>query len=166
MKPQITQKEQNAEVKRIYLLFIRGSGCVNFMNKPQRTQSSQKRDNRGNTLLCDLQRLFRNVITCHFDFSVNSVIDILHNKNQNGCVMNRFNSVFIVPIFIGMCLSAGRLYSADVLAWGYNWLGQLGDGTNTDRFEPVKTHNLTDVIAISAGREHSLAIGKLTGVEE
>jgi len=80
--------------------------------------------------------------------------------------MNRFNSVFIVPIFIGMCLSAGRLYSADVLAWGYNWLGQLGDGTNTDRFEPVKTHNLTDVIAISAGREHSLAIGKLTGVEE
>lgn len=166
MKPQITQKEQNAEVKRIYLLFIRGSGCVNFMNKPQRTQGSQKRDNRGNTLLCDLQRLFRNVITSHFDFSVNSVIDILHNKNQNGCVMNRFNSVFIVPIFIGMCLSAGRLYSADVLAWGYNWLGQLGDGTNTDRFEPVKTHNLTDVIAISAGREHSLAIGKLTGVEE
>ena len=41
-------------------------------------------------------------------------------------------------------------------AWGRNHRGQLGDGTTTDRLEPVKV--MDDVIAISAGYYHSLAI--------
>ncbi|MCK4352994.1 T9SS type A sorting domain-containing protein [candidate division WOR-3 bacterium] len=73
--------------------------------------------------------------------------------------MNRFNA-FIVPIFIGMCLlaGAGRLHAdAEVLAWGYNCYGQLGDSTTIDRCEPVQTH-ITNTIAIVAGRYHSLAL--------
>jgi alpha-tubulin suppressor-like RCC1 family protein len=41
-------------------------------------------------------------------------------------------------------------------AWGFNWLGQLGDGTTTDRHRPVQV--LTDVVSVAAGWEHSLAI--------
>ena len=41
-------------------------------------------------------------------------------------------------------------------AWGSNFLGQLGDGTNESRTRPVKI--MDDVIAISAGYYHTLAL--------
>ncbi len=47
-----------------------------------------------------------------------------------------------------------------VLAWGHNSAGQLGDGTTIDRHTPVKVKlpQGTTVIAISAGGVHSLAV--------
>ncbi|MBN2383535.1 RCC1 repeat-containing protein [bacterium] len=46
-----------------------------------------------------------------------------------------------------------------VWAWGWGFFGQLGDGTNSDQCtEPVQVLNLTNVIAISAGNSHSLAL--------
>ena len=50
-----------------------------------------------------------------------------------------------------------------VWAWGYNSNGQLGDGTDTDRCEPVQVMidavtPLDDVRWISAGDMHSLAV--------
>jgi alpha-tubulin suppressor-like RCC1 family protein len=52
-----------------------------------------------------------------------------------------------------------------VWAWGYNYSGQLGDGTNTDRMLPVQvtdptdsTGYLTGVTAITAGWYHSMAL--------
>ena len=41
-------------------------------------------------------------------------------------------------------------------AWGSNRDGQLGDGTTTDRFEPVRI--MDEVIAVSAGIGHTMAI--------
>jgi alpha-tubulin suppressor-like RCC1 family protein len=58
--------------------------------------------------------------------------------------------------------------TGEVWAWGDNNQGQLGDGTNTSKNTPVQvkgvggTGYLTDVIAISAGGSHSLAL-KLDG---
>ncbi len=49
-------------------------------------------------------------------------------------------------------------YSDVVRAWGYNYHGQLGDGTNTDRTTPVRVSNLGDVRAIAGGGYHSLAL--------
>ncbi len=40
-------------------------------------------------------------------------------------------------------------------AWGYNAWGQLGDGTTTDRWTPVRV--LTGVAAVSAGADHTVA---------
>ena len=51
-----------------------------------------------------------------------------------------------------------------VWAWGNNYYGQLGDSTSTDRPTPVQVHGandngyLTNVIAIAAGSNHSLAL--------
>ena len=46
-------------------------------------------------------------------------------------------------------------------AWGNNNLGQLGDGTNTDRNTPVQVQAPAGVTftSISAGAEHSVALG-------
>jgi alpha-tubulin suppressor-like RCC1 family protein len=38
-----------------------------------------------------------------------------------------------------------------IWAWGCNSNGQLGDGTYTDRYTPVKVNNLTGITAIAAG---------------
>lgn len=52
--------------------------------------------------------------------------------------------------------SDGRVYS-----WGENNLGQLGDGTDTNRFAPAAIPNppgVTEFIQVMAGRYHSLAL--------
>ncbi|MCL2088900.1 MAG: Ig-like domain-containing protein [Oscillospiraceae bacterium] len=45
-----------------------------------------------------------------------------------------------------------------VWAWGYNWSGQLGDGTTTEHRTPVQVFGLTGVTAISAEYEHTIAL--------
>ena len=61
-------------------------------------------------------------------------------------------------------MSAGGYYSlalksdGTLWAWGNNDCGQLGDGTDTDRWSPVPVPGLTDVASVSAGGWHSLAL--------
>jgi alpha-tubulin suppressor-like RCC1 family protein len=43
-------------------------------------------------------------------------------------------------------------------AWGYNGSGQLGNGTTTLSRAPVPVQGLSNVIAVAAGGEHSLAL--------
>lgn len=49
--------------------------------------------------------------------------------------------------------SDGTLWS-----WGYNWAGQLGDGTTINRSTPVLVGGLTGVIAAASGGYHSVAV--------
>jgi alpha-tubulin suppressor-like RCC1 family protein len=44
-----------------------------------------------------------------------------------------------------------------VWAWGFNYHGQLGDGTKTDRSSPVQVPGLTGVTALAVGSSYSLA---------
>ena len=48
--------------------------------------------------------------------------------------------------------------SGKVWAWGYNAVGQLGDGSEIDSPTPVRVAALSDVIAIAAGENASYAI--------
>lgn len=50
------------------------------------------------------------------------------------------------------------LDDGSVWAWGANGYGQLGDGTNQQRSEPVQVVGLERVTAISAGGFHTLAL--------
>jgi hypothetical protein len=45
-----------------------------------------------------------------------------------------------------------------VWGWGYNYDGELGDGTTMLQLAPVQTVGLSGVVAISAGQYHSLAL--------
>ena len=73
-----------------------------------------------------------------------------------------------------IAVSAGYYYTVaikndnTVWAWGYNYEGQLGDGTSgsgTNKSYPVQVISapstpFTDVIAVSAGQSHTVAIKK------
>jgi alpha-tubulin suppressor-like RCC1 family protein len=45
-----------------------------------------------------------------------------------------------------------------VRAWGENNYGELGNGTSTNSNVPVQVSGLTNVIAVSGGGYHSLAL--------
>lgn len=45
-----------------------------------------------------------------------------------------------------------------VWAWGYNGVGQLGDGSHDSRNTPVQVSKLKDVTAIATGRYHTIAL--------
>jgi alpha-tubulin suppressor-like RCC1 family protein len=63
-----------------------------------------------------------------------------------------------------IAVSAGAYHSlalkADgtVWAWGKNYSGQLGDGSNIQRTLPVQVLGLTGIAAIAGGRDFSLAL--------
>ncbi|WP_268761719.1 RCC1 domain-containing protein, partial [Frankia sp. AvcI1] len=44
-------------------------------------------------------------------------------------------------------------------SWGVNWFGQLGDGTNTDSFSPVRIAIPARVTAIAGGGYSGYALG-------
>src|SRR5215208_737512 len=48
--------------------------------------------------------------------------------------------------------------TGQVWAWGSNEIGQLGDGTNTNRTTPVQVSDLSGVQAIAGGGAHSLVL--------
>ncbi len=78
---------------------------------------------------------------------------------------NAYGSGSVEPM-----VSAGEFHSlalkedGTVWAWGRNNHGQLGDGTNENRGIPVQVKGsggegfLTDVVAVSTGRNHSIAL--------
>jgi len=69
------------------------------------------------------------------------------------------NLTDVVAIAAGNYHSLALKSDGTVWAWGQNNYGQLGDGTmNNERRTPVQVSNLTDVVAIAAGDNHSLAL--------
>jgi alpha-tubulin suppressor-like RCC1 family protein len=70
----------------------------------------------------------------------------------------------ITAIAGGYAHSLALKSDGTVWAWGYNWNGQLGNGTNTDSYVPVQVVTsfggpaLTGVTAIAGGYHHCLAL--------
>lgn len=64
----------------------------------------------------------------------------------------------VVGIKAGLTHSFALKSDGTVWAWGYNDNGQLGDGTTTSRYSPVRIQGLTDVKSISGGYTVSLAV--------
>ena len=88
----------------------------------------------------------------------------------NNSVVAGFSPVAVLDItglaeFGGVAdISAGINHSlalkndGSVWAWGYNNVGQLGNGTITQSLLPVPVSTLGDVVSIAAGSDHSLAL--------
>jgi alpha-tubulin suppressor-like RCC1 family protein len=60
------------------------------------------------------------------------------------------------------CILTG---SGDLKCWGSNFNGELGDGTNTNRFEPVAVSGMSGALGVSAGVGHTCAINAGGGVQ-
>ncbi|MBF0450216.1 MAG: hypothetical protein HQK75_05900, partial [Candidatus Magnetomorum sp.] len=75
--------------------------------------------------------------------------------------VNTVSASNIIDVAAGGHHSLALKNDGTVWAWGYNMSGQIGDGTSAggnDRYTPVQVINLTDVAAIAAGSNHSLAL--------
>ncbi len=67
----------------------------------------------------------------------------------------------VIAIAAGDRHSLALKSDGTVLAWGENFVGQLGDGTTNSRFTPVVVNGLgsnSGIIAIAAGQQHNLAV--------
>jgi len=91
----------------------------------------------------------------------------LNNGGQlgDGTTINRSTNVLVTNLTSVVAIAAGTSHSlallsnGTVMAWGTNNFGQLGDGTtNQYRLTPVLVTNLSNVVAIAAGSEHSVAL--------
>lgn len=58
----------------------------------------------------------------------------------------------------GLAHSVALKSDGTVWAWGYNSLGNLGDGTTTARSVPGAVNGLTGVVAMATGDHHTLAL--------
>jgi len=83
----------------------------------------------------------------------------------DGTTVTRTNFVVVTNLANIVAIAAGSYHSlalrADgtVWGWGNNTSGQIGNGTNiSPQLTPVQATNLVDVVAISAGQYHSLAL--------
>ncbi len=64
----------------------------------------------------------------------------------------------VVAVSAGGLHSLALLGNGQVLAWGYNQSGQLGNGTTAISNVPIQVPGLVGVVAIAAGYEYSLAL--------
>src|SRR5262249_40381786 len=68
----------------------------------------------------------------------------------------------VVAIVAGTAHSLAIKADGSLWAWGFNGTGQIGDGTTTNRNQPVQVLSggspLTGVVAVAAGWGHSVAL--------
>lgn len=86
----------------------------------------------------------------------------------DGTTTSRPTAVQVVGLSGVRAIAAGNSFSlalADdggaggaVWAWGSNWNGELGDGTNVDRLYPVRVALPKPIVAIAAGASHAMAL--------
>ena len=62
-----------------------------------------------------------------------------------------------IQVVAGGDTTCGVLRSGEVMCWGANSQGQIGDGTTTDRPWPVYVSGLTNVTEVSVGTGHACA---------
>src|SRR5687767_7459950 len=74
-------------------------------------------------------------------------------------------TISVIAISAGGTHVCALLQNGEVMCWGDNTSGQLGDGTYTPHSAPVKVTNLADATAISAGGQHTCAITKNDGIQ-
>ena len=107
-------------------------------------------------------------LAAHEDGSVSAWGNNLYGQLGNGTTTPSATPVAVtgLPASPVVAIAAGRAHSMAILqngslmAWGWNWKGQVGDGTMTDRSTAAVVNGLppSPVIAVSGGEAHTLAV--------
>jgi hypothetical protein len=97
--------------------------------------------------------------------------ELAWGNNNNGQLGNGTTTNSSTPVAVSLpsgatvtAVAAGQYFSlaltpgSQVLAWGDNVFGQLGNGTTTNSSTPMAVGAFPAVVAIAAGQYHSLAI--------
>lgn len=84
--------------------------------------------------------------------------DLGQRANSAGRVAGPVPLANVISVAAGYFHSVALKQDGTVWTWGWNGMGQLGDGTNVSRSTPVRVGGLTDVVAIAAGGYHGLAV--------
>jgi len=88
------------------------------------------------------------------------------NPQQNATPQPRVSGVVATDIVLGWDHTCVTTTTGRVQCWGANDFGELGDGSNTDRWTPVDVVGLgADVKAITEGRYHTCALMNGGGVK-
>ncbi|MDW8145001.1 MAG: hypothetical protein RMJ48_01685 [Roseiflexaceae bacterium] len=64
----------------------------------------------------------------------------------------------VVSISAGLWHTCALMNTGEVMCWGWNSYGQLGDNSTTDRWTPVPVSGLSNATAIEAGGWHTCAV--------
>ena len=142
----------------VALVCLVSSGCVRppWLSRPGRNSLQQAVIAAGNVQSCALTIL--GGVECWGGNRYGGVGD--------GTTTDRWQPTHVVGLTHGVrAVSVGWGHACaitdagGVKCWGYNFNGQLGDGTTTDRLTPVDVVGLTHgVKAISAGGFHTCAL--------
>jgi len=93
----------------------------------------------------------------HTNDITSNITDSVDNGNTNLFNIDEPQIMTTVSVIeSGDSTSFAILEDSSLWAWGDNNYGQLGDGTFTDRYSPVKI--MDDVVSVSAGFRHTMAI--------
>jgi alpha-tubulin suppressor-like RCC1 family protein len=95
-----------------------------------------------------------------------------HGKLGDGTTIDRSTPVWVsgltsgvASLAVGATSTCALTSSGGAKCWGHNNVGQVGDGTTTDRLTPVWVHGLTSgVAALTTGGGHACALLSSGGV--
>ena len=84
-----------------------------------------------------------------------------NNMSEN--IIDEPISVLLPSLTLNRNIAAGTFHSMVIIdgnlwAWGYNWYGQLGDGTMENRATPVQIGIDTDWVSVCVSWSHSVAL--------